>query len=68
MSNQRPLINSDLILHLASLGDVVPLDFTLDVDLIQEQLKPFDDEWKQYNPRKPNDRQGLSITSLDGGL
>ena len=55
MSNQRPLINSDLILHLASLGDVVPLDFTLDVDLIQEQLKPFDDEWKQYNPRKPND-------------
>ena len=68
MLNQRPLIKSDLILHLASLGDVVPLDFTLDVDLIQEQLKPFDDEWKQYNPRKPNDRQGLSITSLDGGL
>ena len=33
-----------------------------------EELKPFDDDWKRYNPKKPNNRWGLSVTSIDGGL
>ena len=37
-------------------------------DKILEELKPFDNDWKRYNPKKPNNRWGLSITSIDGGL
>ena len=62
------MIDSKLILYLSSLGDIVPLDFTVDILKVKEQLKQFKNDWKQYNPRKSIDRQGLSITSLDGGL
>lgn len=58
----------NLILHLSSLGDIVPLDFTIDIKKIQKELENFNNDWKQYNPRKPYSRQGLSITSLDGKL
>ena len=33
-----------------------------------EELKPYDNDWKRYNPKKPNNRWGLSVTSMDGGL
>ena len=33
-----------------------------------EEIKPFDGDWKRYNPKKPNNRWGLSVTSIDGGL
>ena len=62
------LIDSKLILYLSSLGDIVPLDFTIDITKVKKELKQFENDWKQYNPRKSIDRQGLSITSLDGGL
>ena len=65
---KKQSIDSDLILHLSSLGDIVPLDFTIDIKKLKDELSLFDNDWKQYNPRKPNNRQGLSITSLDGGL
>lgn len=35
---------------------------------IMKELELFKDDWKPYNVRKPNNRWGLSITSLDGGL
>ena len=35
---------------------------------VLEELKPFDGDWKRYNPKKPNNRWGLSVTSIDGGL
>ena len=35
---------------------------------VLEELKPFNEDWKKYNPNKPNNRWGLSITSYDGGL
>ena len=35
---------------------------------VLEELKPFNEDWKRYNPNKPNNRWGLSITSIDGGL
>lgn len=31
-------------------------------------LSPFASDWKPYNLRKPNNRWGLSVTSLDGSL
>jgi len=65
---KKQSIDSNLILHLSSLGDIVPLDFTIDIKKLKDELSLFDNDWKQYNPRKPNNRQGLSITSLDGGL
>ena len=60
--------DSNLLLHLASLGDIVPLDFRIDISKLEKELDPFSSYWKTYNPRKPNNRQGLSITSLDGKL
>ena len=33
-----------------------------------QEIEPFKDQWKRYNPNKPNNRWGLSITSMDGGL
>lgn len=39
-----------------------------DAHQILEELKPFNEDWKKYNPNKPNNRWGLSITSYDGGL
>jgi len=35
---------------------------------VKEELKLFDNDWKKYNPNKLNNRWGLSITSIDGGL
>ena len=62
------MIDSNIALHLSNLGDVVPLNFNIDIEQLRKELEYFEDEWKQYNPRKPNARQGLSITSLDGKL
>ena len=35
---------------------------------IKQELEPFENDWVRYNPKKPNNRWGLSVTSLDGGL
>lgn len=35
---------------------------------VMQELEQFKDDWKPYNVRKPNNRWGLSITSLDGEL
>ena len=49
-------------------GDVIELDFD-QWDLRQcQQVLDRHLGWKQYNPRKQNNRQGLSVTSLDGGF
>ncbi|MBC7766382.1 hypothetical protein H7Y21_00060 [Arenimonas sp.] len=50
-------------------GDVIPLKFTPIEENISELLSPFENDWKHYNPKKPDiKRYGLSITSLDGLL
>ena len=36
--------------------------------LIMKDLEPFNNAWCPYNVKKPNNRWGLSITSLDGNL
>ena len=51
----------------ACFGDVIELDFaSWNVQEVQSVLDNHTG-WKQYNPRKPNNRFGLSVTSLDGG-
>ena len=51
----------------ACFGDVIELDFAV-WDLAQtQQILDKHPGWRQYNPRKNIDRQGLSVTSLDGG-
>lgn len=32
------------------------------------EIEQYTDAWKPYNVKKPNNRWGLSVTSLDGGL
>ena len=63
-------IDNCLYLHLASLGDVVPLDFTIDIKKLNTELEQYKDDWKKYHPRKVVDfgRQALPLTSLDGEL
>jgi hypothetical protein len=54
---------------LTSLGDIWPLETTLDLEQLNIELEAFESDWKQYNPRKSHiKRSGLSLTSLDGGL
>jgi hypothetical protein len=49
-------------------GDVIELDFD-QWDLVKTKaILDQHQGWKQYNPRKSNNRQGLSVTSLDGGF
>lgn len=56
---------TDLIIHF---GDLIELSFPKwDVDAAKRALDEHPG-WTQYNPRKPHiNRQGLSVTSLDGG-
>jgi hypothetical protein len=54
---------------LSNLGDVVETNIWVDCKLVNQNLLLFKDEWKIYNPRDTkNNRYGLSLTSLDGGL
>jgi hypothetical protein len=50
----------------ACFGDVIELDFPLWNIAQVQQLLDSHEGWKQYNPRKNINRQGLSVTSLDG--
>lgn len=50
-------------------GDIIPLQFQIDLDLFEKEVLPFEDSWVIYNKHKGyNGRHGLSITSLDGGM
>ena len=59
---------SHLLTRIALYGDVLFLKFVLDYKKFEEGLKLYNDKWVQYNPRKNIPREGLSITSLDGGF
>lgn len=53
--------------RLYTMGDWLEMQ-SFESHKLMEELEPFKNEWKPYNLRKPNNRWGLSITSLDGGL
>ena len=55
---------------LTSFGDVCELSsIRMDAWQCQEELEQFKDDWKKFNPDKPQIlRDGLSVTSLDLSL
>ena len=55
------------LMRLHSMNDWLEME-SFDERQLMKEMEPFKDEWKPYNVRKPNNRWGLSITSLDGGL
>ena len=51
---------------IVNFGDIIELDFPLwDLENSMKHLINHQG-WEQYNPRKSNNRKGLSVTSLDG--
>lgn len=55
------------LFRLYSMGDWLEMK-SFNHSAIMNGLSQFSENWKPYNLRKPNNRWGLSITSLDGGL
>ena len=55
------------LMRLHSMGDWLELK-SFDYKTILKDIEIFKDDWKPYNLKKPNNRWGLSITSLDGEL
>ena len=53
---------------LTRFGKLYQLNMAKSPEDFLREIEPFRNDWKQYNPRKPIARYGLSITSLDGGL
>lgn len=54
---------------LNSFGDHYRLSMGLNPTEVSQELEPFENDWKLYNPSKPDyKRYGLSLTSLDGRL
>lgn len=53
--------------RLHTMGDWLEME-GFDHKSVMKELEPYKNSWKPYNVRKPNNRWGLSITSLDGGL
>ena len=59
---------SELYSILTRYGDSYELNIKGNTGKLLENLEQFDNDWKPYNPRKGVNREGLSITSLDGNL
>jgi len=53
--------------RLHTMGDWLEMQ-NFDPNQIMHDLEMWKDSWQPYNRKKPNNRFGLSITSLDGGL
>lgn len=53
---------------ITTYGDVIVTKLYQKPKTILNELEEFSDNWKPYNARKHPGREGLSITSLDGGL
>lgn len=54
---------------LLALGNIVETNINVHTSKINKAIEQFKDDWKIYNPRDTeNNRFGLSLTSLDGGL
>jgi hypothetical protein len=53
---------------LLALGDFEPLKIVVNVEKYKKEIAEFDNDWVDYLPRvdRPNNRQGLSFTSMPG--
>jgi hypothetical protein len=54
--------------RLLSMGDWLQMKTDINTKKLLNEIESFKNDWKPYNARKPNNRFGLSITSLDGEL
>lgn len=61
-------INNNLYNSLIAYGQKFPTNLYIKPQEVIKGLEDFSEEWKPYNPRKKIAREGLSVTSLDGGL
>lgn len=57
-----------LYLTATRYGRFFSLNYYHNPEKFLKDIEIFNNDWKQYNPRKPIAREGLSITSLDGEL
>jgi hypothetical protein len=55
-------------LALLNLGNFEPLNIKIDCGKFMQEIGQFNDDWVDYLPRtdRPNNRKGLTITSLPG--
>jgi hypothetical protein len=60
--------NNILYSMLNRMANFYEIKINFDLVKIKSELQKFNNEWKRYNPRKPIERYGLSITSLNGDL
>lgn len=62
---RRLQLYSQLFLY----GDIVPLKFKINSEVLDKELLSFKDQWVPYNVQKgERGRMGLSVTSLDGKM
>ena len=61
-------VNNNLYNSLITYGQKFPTNLYMNPQEVMKDLEGFSEEWKPYNPRKKIAREGLSVTSLDGGL
>lgn len=55
------------LFRLHTMGDWLEMQ-SFDSSKIMSEIQKYNDAWKPYNAKKPNNRWGLSITSIDGEL
>lgn len=61
--------NDKAMMRLLSMSDWQELNLNFNPKKLLQELDLFKSDWKRYNSHKPNNnRWGLSVTSLDGGL
>lgn len=60
--------NNNLYGMLTRLGSIYELKIEFSPSKVIKNLEKFSNDWKPYNPKKPIERYGLSITSLHGDL
>ena len=61
-------MSDNLYSDVLQYGQKFPTTLFKDPQKILQELETFSQEWKPYNPRKKVAREGLSVTSLDGGF
>lgn len=54
--------------RLFTMGDWLQMKTHINTRKLMKEIEPYSDSWKPYNLRNPNNRWGLSVTSLDGKL
>jgi len=54
--------------RLFTMGDWLQMKTHINTRKLMKEIEPYNDSWKPYNLRNPNNRWGLSVTSLDGKL